>query len=366
MSLDNIRIKLIFLRSLIAFSILILVFASCRSTREILKAKWEKNPCKGIDYWGERWKQIPFTARLREAPAELIEKIHIENEFQGFKERPKPIRPSLELFSAMKSIEESMPENLRAIMEERFIGIFAVKELGGTGYADAVYDLEGNEIYGLIVLDVDVLMKKKANKWATWKANSTFNPRSTGKIKLKAIIEEEENNTVVNAVRFILLHEMGHIFGMVTKSHSSWIDWFVKKKIDMNYPFQKLSWQLTEDNKIISFFDENFPERKYIRVYSFEKAKLTNEQIPSTFNNLVDQTNFPNLYAAQSLWEDFAESFATYFHVIIDKRPWQIIIEQKGKPEIVIRSCWNEERCRIKKEYMKRWFENPLALRHEY
>jgi hypothetical protein len=96
-----------------------------------------------------------------------------------------------------------------------------------------------------------------------------------------------------------------------------------------------------------------------------EKAKLTNEQIPSTFNNLVDQTNFPSLYAAQSLWEDFAESFATYFHVIIDKRPWQIIIEQKGKPEIVIGSCWNEERCRIKKEYMKRWFENPLALRHE-
>lgn len=362
MSLMKSRIKPpVLVHILIMLAVIISLLASCKSRPAILKEKWEKNPCTRIGYWGEEWKKTPLNQRIKEAPAELIEKIQIENEFQGFKERPSSVKPPPELFEAMKSVEASMPDNLEAILNERLIGIFAVREVGGTGYADAVYDSEGNEKYGLIVLDVDVLMRKKANEWATWKENSIFRPKADGKVKLKAVVEEEENDTVVNAVRYIILHEMGHILGMISKAHSSWIDWFAKKKIRMDYPFQRLSWKLTQDNQAISLFDDKFPERRSIKVYSFEKSKLSNEQIPMTFNRLQKHTNFPSLHAGQSLWEDFAESFVMYFHVVIDKRPWQIIIEQKDQPQIVVESCWEQERCRRKKEYMERWFENPLT-----
>ena len=362
MSLMNTRIKSpVLVRILITFSVIISLLTSCKPRTAILKEKWEKNPCAKIPYWGEKWKKTPLSERIKEAPAELIKKIHIENEFEGFKERPSPVKPPPELFEAMRSIQASMPGNLEAILYERFIGLFAVRELGGTGYAEAIYDSVGNEKYGLIVLDVDVLMKKKANEWATWKENSFFRPKADGKVKLKAVIEEEDD-TVVNAVRYIMLHEMGHILGMISKAHSSWIDWFAKKKISMDYPFQILSWKLTKDSQVISLFDDKFPERKSIRVYSFEKAELTNEQIPVTFDKLQKHTNFPTLHAGQSLWEDFAESFATYFHVVIDKRPWEITIEQEDQPDIVVESCWEQERCKRKKEYMKRWFEDPLAV----
>jgi hypothetical protein len=144
----------------------------------------EKNPCLQINCWGDRWKQTTLTKRVKEAPPELIEKVHIENEMWGFKERPTSIKTSPQIYSAIKSIEESLSKNIISILEKRFIGIFSVKELAGSGYADVVYDKEGNETYALIILDADLLLKKKANEWATWKLNSTFKPDAKGHTKI--------------------------------------------------------------------------------------------------------------------------------------------------------------------------------------
>jgi hypothetical protein len=219
MNLGLRRIHLTSTYSLLALSILLFpLFLSCTPRQETLKKKLKKNPCLQIDYWGDRWKQTALTERVKEAPQELIEKVHIENEMLGFRERPTPIKPPPEIHSAIESIEESLPSNIISIIEKRFVGIFSVKELGGSGYADVVHDKEGNETYALIILDADLLLKKKANEWATWKLNSTFKPDAKGHTKMRAIIEKEENNNVVNAIRFILLHELGHVLGVLTKS----------------------------------------------------------------------------------------------------------------------------------------------------
>lgn len=359
------RINLTSTYSILATCILLIPFLlSCTSRQEPLKEKWKKNPSLKINYWGDSWEQTALTKRIKEAPPELIKKVHIENEMWGFKERPTSIKPPSQIYSAIKSIEESLPRNIISILDKRFIGIFSVKELGGSGYADVVYDKEGNETYALIILDADLLLKRKANGWATWKLNSTFKPDANGSTKIRAVIEKEENNNVVNAIRFILLHELGHVLGMLTKSHSSWVEWFNKKKIDIDYPFQKLSWRLTKDNKIVSLFDDTFPERSVVQAYSFEKSKLTNSQILPVYNKLVQHTNFPSLYAATSPWEDFAESFATYAHVMTDERPYRVIIQQDDAPKddgakIVIGSCWGEKRCEEKESFMRKWFENP-------
>jgi hypothetical protein len=343
-----------------AFCLIILALVSCDSKHDILSERLKGSPCNEISYWGNEWQKSKVNRRISIAPLELIDKLHIENEIQGIKERPQPAEPFPKIRDAMKLIEVSIPNTLKKILKERLIGIFLVKGLGSTGYTDTVFDNKGNEKYCFIVLDVEMIKAKKANEWATWKENSAFKSKEKQKYRLNLVIEEEENNTVINAIRYIILHELGHVFGTVTKVHTTWKDRHNKKRKDMDYPFQKLSWKMTHDNKILSRFDDCFHERELLKFYFFRKAKLNNEQIPSTYSKLIECTNFASLYAATNLWDDFAESFVIYFHVVIEKRPWRITIEKEGQRDIDIHACWKENRCNRKKEFMDKWFENPI------
>jgi len=123
--------------------------------------------------------------------------------------------------------------------------------------------------------------------------------------------------------------------------------------------FVNLSWKNGAGKTIMSRFDDRFPERAAIKAYAFDNARLTASQIPLVYANLEKHTNFHSLYACESPWEDWAESFATYFHVIIDQRPWQVVIEQADRPDTVVESCWSQARCRDKEVFVREWFENP-------
>ena len=124
----------------------ILSISSC--TLETLKGKRDNSPTCRIGYWGEKWHSSDLKERIRECPPELVERIRIENEIDGYKERPVPVRPTPEIISALQSIESSMPHNIRDILRQRLIGVFTVKELGGTGYTDVVYDRDSRHTHG--------------------------------------------------------------------------------------------------------------------------------------------------------------------------------------------------------------------------
>ena len=64
-------------------------------------------------------------------------------------------------------------------------------------------------------------------------------------------------------------------------------------------------------------------------------------------------TNFPSLYAATAPGDDFAESFSSYVHVVLMRRPWQIGISRDGKPVEIFRSCWGEPRCAAKRKLLE-------------
>ena len=357
----NKRIKMqVFIRTLIILTAIITVSYSCKTRRDVLFDKLTNHPIRTIHFWDKKWENKSLVGRIKPAPQGVIDYLHIDNEAQGYSERPVSTEPVHELIEAMKEIELCMPDPVKNLLKEKLIGIFTVNDLGGSGYAEAIRDTQGKQTYGFVVFDVNVLSKRKANEWATWKENSYFKPKENSNVKACAVIESKENNTVANAFRFILLHELGHILGLVSNAHPTWIPGPEPKTAD--HPFTMLSWKLTERNKIISKFEEKFPERKSLRPYSFEKALLTNDEIFNTYYHLIKNTNYASLHAAANMWEDFAESFATYFHVVIDRRPWQVRIEQKDGPDIIIGSCWQEDRCTRKKEFMKRWFEDPLAV----
>ncbi len=337
-----------------------LLASSCLSREKRLTRAWKKNPSFRIAYWGTGWKSLPLAQRISAAPAELVEKILVENKIQGFDEHPEPAPPLPEVTAALESIEWSLPPAVRGLLEDRLVGVFCVRDLGGTGYADVVYDREEQESFGLIVLDMDVLRQRSANDWATWKERGFFQAPAEGEPNVEVRIEPPENDTVENAVRFILLHEIGHVLGMVSRAHASWVDWQEGKPVPMDAPFVQLSWRPDSEDVFRSRFDGVFPQRRHVRAYGFDRSDLTAAQMTGTYRALAQHTNFPTLPAAQSPWEDFAESFATYIHVGLDGRPRTATVMRDQKPVLHVATRWEDSRLTDKRRFMKAWATRPF------
>jgi hypothetical protein len=126
---------------------------------------------------------------------------------------------------------------------------------------------------------------------------------------------------------------------------------------DTKYPFFDLSWKIDRKaDKYRSLFDEGFPQRT--RTAYYFGARLSAGEMLPTYNNL-ENTNFPSLYAATSPGDDFAEAFASYVHVVLMHRPWQITISRDGRVMHVFRPCWGELRCAKKQEVLEQFLKRP-------
>ncbi len=331
-----------------------LVVAACGMSKAALLERAERHPTRAVAYWGKDWKQTPLKDRIAKAPAELIEKIGIENEAEGFAERPAAAEPTAEFREVLSGIAARLPEKVRALAEDRIIGIFLVDGLGGTGYAEAVLDGKGEERYAVIVLDRQVLLGRKANEWASWKEDSFFRP-GAARIGISVTIEPDGRDSVVNAIRYIVLHELGHAMGMASGVHPSW---YGKVSASESYPFTTISWK-GDGEKVVSRFEDAFPERRHLRPYQFEKSALERRRAAEVYGKLFTRTDFPTIHSAQNLWEDFAESFVNYLHAGLELRPYEVRLRAEDGQETIFRSCWNEDRCRNKRNFMERWFSNP-------
>lgn len=336
------------------------VFVALSLSCDTLKGKaylWPaKNPVIDIEYWGAKWRNVPWPERINAAPPELIEYLYLQNKLDGFPDKPTASQPVSEITAALKTIVPSLSLALNKKLEKNLIGIFCVKDLGSSGFTEAIKDSRNGEIFTIIVLDSEVLLKRKANDWAAWKENSIFQPSFKG-AKLSMVIEKEKDNTVVNAIRYLLLHELGHALGIISDVHHPW-DPAIKPNNLEKYSFVKLSWLMDEGGVIFSRFEDQFPERKKIKFYSFDKAELKNEEMEDVYQHLHQRTNFVSTQAAVNIWEDFAETFVTYVHVVRDGRPWEVRIGKVKEEPLVFGSCWKETRCLEKRAFMDHWYEN--------
>jgi hypothetical protein len=352
LSLRSVRKPTAIVSVVFAIYLLIIPFAGKAAGQQAVA-----NPVIKMDYFGANWKQKQWIERLEPAPAKLLEYLAFQNKLDGFSEVPTAAEPVRDFSDVIKEISFSLSPALNKLLEERLIGVFCVNDLGSSGFTEEIVDESNGRSYAIIVLDRAVLLKRKANAWATWKENSIFQPEQNNGLRLQLIIESEKNDTVHNAVRYLVLHELGHALGMISNVHRSWIP--TDKPVSLDYPFVKFSWHLDAQGKPVSLFDDQFPERKKIKYYTFTKAQLTRDQAPDVYAQL-QFTNFVSMQAAANLWDDFAESFVTYVHVLRGKQPWQVRIENEQSSSAVIDSCWQEKRCNQKKEFLDSWFNNPF------
>ncbi|MDX8376646.1 MAG: putative zinc-binding metallopeptidase [Mariprofundales bacterium] len=85
--------------------------------------------------------------------------------------------------------------------------------------------------------------------------------------------------------------------------------------------------------------------------YTNPDKKISDAHIPLIYRNW-HKTDFVSLYAAMNIYEDFAETFAMYVHVVMQGHPWQLTLVQSGKIVSTFDKPILHERCKTKKAYM--------------
>jgi hypothetical protein len=298
------------------------------------------------------WKSalsLPAGERVGPAPPELVQYIALDNIANDYPERPRATSPDPGLLADLKSAIADLPAEIWALFPKRLAGLYFVDGLGGTGYTDYVFDARGKPVAAFVVLDAGVLAGQSANAWATWKENTPF--KADPRYKLEARIEAANGDNRKNALQYILLHELGHVFSVGTDIHPPWNTEPRHIAPASKYPFFDLSWQIDRKaNKYRSRFEAGFPQRA--RTVYYFGAKLDASEMAATYASLHG-TNFPSLYAATVPGDDFAESFASYVHVVLMNRPWQITLSSDGAPVATFKSCWDEARCAAKKNQLE-------------
>lgn len=304
------------------------------------------HPAKHAPFWREALAR-PLAERIRVGPPELVEFLVLDVVANDLPNKPRASSPDAAFLADVRKAFDGIPAAVRKLLEAKLAGIYFVDDIGGTGFTDTTSD----ERLGFVVLDPTVLAKQAANAWATWKDTTPFRPDP--EYRLETRIATPDRDDRVHAIQFILLHEIGHVLSIGAPVHPNWN----KPATDATpgkYPFFDLSWTV-DGGKYASKFDAAFPKRRDVRFYF--GAKLDARDMREVYDAL-EKTSFPTLYAATHPADDFAESFASYVHVVMLGRDHEVRLYRKGRLEKTVGPCWGQSRCAYKRTAL----ESALGL----
>jgi hypothetical protein len=291
----------------------------------------------------------PLDARIGAAPPALVEYLTLDNIVNGFPQTPRAELPEPAFMADAKAAIAELPPQVWRLFADRLVGIYFVGNLGGTGFSDVVKDSAGKPVAAYIVLDAAVLRPLAANAWATWKESSPFRPRNGH--ALAARIEDGAGDNRKNAIQYILLHELGHVLSLGASVHPPWDIEPKDVPASARHAFFELSWTIDrKDNRYAALADKDFPQRREVSYYKGYRLDAS-DMVPVYAN--LEKTNFPTLYAATQPFDDFAEAFASYVHVVMMRRPWQIVLSQDGQVVKTVNHCWDEPRCAAKRKLLE-------------
>jgi len=327
---------------------LLWTFSTQAADKEKLLQELKRHDARALSTWSE-FKGRNIKDRILPAPEVIIDYLRKDNQYQGFREKPRQAEMDAGFFSDIVEAVTELPGPVGRHIREHLVAVFLVEELGGSAYAELLRDFDENKM-GFIVLDVGSL-NRKANAWASWKENSPFVKK--GLYAIEAEIEPKSSDHRAAAIQYIFLHELGHLVGAAKGAHPHWL----KGGQPQNWPFTKLSWLTWKEGfKGKSKFDDTFKNREKIKYYSFKNASLTSRKIDETYAQLL-KTDFASLYAATNMYDDFAETYAMYVHVVLQDRPWKLKILKEGQTVREIRNPILDKRCEAKKKYLDSLFQ---------
>lgn len=280
----------------------------------------------------------PLAERVIGADRAVIDRAHRSNLEYGQDVRPRPAAPGHPLIPVVKRVLSRLPAQVAALAQRHLVAVYALEEDYGTATTEAVQDRQGTWRYAYIVLNLTAL-GRTANAWATWKERSAFRPGDDP--TLNVVIADNAQDNVAGAIRFILLHELGHVLGLGLRVHEYWEEGAAASR---SFPYTRFSWRLDPDGAMVSRWRQRFPRLHKTRFYLFAQAPLAISEAPAVYRALA-QTGFPSLYGTTNLFDDFAEAFAIYVHTILLGNPYRVEIRGRGQVRVRYRSCIQTGAC---------------------
>jgi hypothetical protein len=332
-----------------------LCLTSCvrRDSREDLSKQLSEHQARTVSVWAD-WQRKDIRERISPAPDVLVDYLRIDNSLNGYSQIPRPAEQWQSFADEVSQAIDEFPPEVKSHLNEHVIGIFLVTDLGTSAYTEVLKSFAHHHL-GFIVIDSHAL-DRKANQWASWRESTPFKP-SAG-IEAGVLIEPEDRDLRKNAISYIILHELGHLVGVAKGAHADW--WAEGNPAD--YAFASMSWVL-RNGSLASKWDGLFPDRSRVRFYADEKSQITGDKLPGIYTDLA-KTDFVSLYAATGIYDDFAETYAMYAHVVLQKRPWQLTLPRDGKPAVTMTEPIQQERCENKRKFLATLFENTSQPVH--
>jgi len=301
--------------------------------------------------WDQSY-DLPLLDRLGPAQDEIIHHVTQVNLAMDVPERPSSAAVDAAFQADVRAAMAGMPQSVQALLDGVLLGVRFARQLGSSAISDIVVTGEGVILGVVVALDVDAFESRTANAWASWKENTPFAPEAG--LTLTAQIALPADDTRQGALQYLLLHEFGHVLSAGRSLlHDWWLDAQSLRGAD-EYHYLPLAWQISEEKSVVPLPENDFPLRPDIVYY--HGARLAGSQMADAYGQLQG-ANFATLYAATSVHEDFAESFASYVHAVMLGKPQSIRIERDGALLLQFGGYWDAPRSAGKRALLERLLE---------
>ncbi|MCZ8344384.1 MAG: hypothetical protein O9301_15225 [Leptospira sp.] len=301
-------------------------------------AKWAKESeglfTKNLPKWIPNWKRRSYD--LDPLRLKVLTEV---NAIDGVEEIPRSSKEKAKFDLLLQRI--NFPEKIEFILDTSIFGIYFVQGLGVTGLTSFVIDESKNTVGGIVYLDTD-LITLPANDWASFKDNTAFHQMPNERLT----IQISEENRTEDTLKFIILHELGHIVSVMKNQVPS----FQAEFRDFSkFPLFKDVWTTETE----SLYDQTFfPERSKIKFYSKTPELQIFPEGLSIYRKLKNSA-FVSLYAATNGDDSFAEAFAQYVFVVLEKKKYKVQIQRFGKVEFSLENPILLESGRRYREYFE-------------
>lgn len=312
--------KALFFSTILTF----LAWPACKQAPPALSSQvYPDHPAVQVHNWDRALLSRPLPEKIEPLNDLAASYVLRWNELEDFDEKPEPAELSPAARTALLRELASLPPELQRFMRDHLFSIFTCKNLGGSAMAGVILDGSA-PMGGFVILDVDVL-SRPANEWITFKENTVFRPQPG--LSYRVEMESPASNTVAASMRFIFVHELGHILGQVKRTT---VPFTARNPVLADRPFLRESFEQTPDGRIIAI---GAPWAENVKFYRKEPPFPLSESV-SLYDKLKT-TKFPSLYAVTDAEEDWAETVALYVHCVLLKKHYRVILEENGTSRVL-------------------------------
>ncbi len=298
-----------------------------------------------------QWDQLydlPLLERLGPAQEEVIAHVARVNAATGIAAQPASTQVDAGFHADVRAAMAAMPLAVQALLDGVLLGVRYARQLGSSAISDIVVSGEGVILGVVVALDVDAFEARTANAWATWKENTPFAPQDGYRLEAQIAAPEDDNRQ--RALQYLLLHEFGHVLAAGRGLLPEWWNAAQDMRSVHDYRYLPLAWQITPALQVLPLPENDFPLRADIAYY--QAPRLAASQMREAYAQL-QEANFATLYAATSMHEDFAESFASYVHAVMLRQPQRIRVFQNGTLLLQFDGYWEAARSASKRRLLE-------------